>query len=243
MMESHEILNKAYSYLFYSASVFTLIASALSGNAYLIAATAVLLLLAAIYLNSGHIVNNLLIRHSSIIEIYNGYKASNSYDSAVKKVGNGYLSISAAVLILEKANEAGQEAMKNLIEGLHEPFRFGIALKEADKKRLVEELEVKRKMKEILLSRTDTRQYAKANELRREIGILDSDIENIRKGGKALDVIISISSFSRSESESEAAIESADSLRRVVDAFSAAFSIEYRILNGEKLLDFLEANP
>ena len=241
-MESYEILNRTYSYIFYGGAALTLAGSAISGNAYLMAAAAVLLLLAAVYLNSGHIVNNLLIKRSAIVEAYNGYKASSTYDSAVKKMGSGYLGVSAAILLLEKSSEAGQMAMKNLIEGVHEPFKFTIMLKEADKRRIVEELEVKRRMKEILLARTDQKRYDRANELKREISVLESDIESINRSGKALDVIVGISSFSRSASEAEAAMESASSLRRVVDAFSAAFSIEYRILGGESLLDFLEAN-
>ncbi len=236
------MMNRLYSYLFYAVGVLCLVCAAFFSNLYLIALTSVLLLFSALYMNSGHIINNILIRRSNIIEIYNGYKLSNGLDSAVKKIGNEYFAVSVALLMIEKANGASHETIRSLVESIHEPFEFGILLKEADRKRLLEGIEVKRRMKEISLSRIDPKQQDKINALRREIDILGVEIENITKSGKALDVIVKLSSFAKSEVEAEASRESAASIRHIADAFSASLGMDYEILRGEELLGFLEVN-
>jgi hypothetical protein len=239
-MEQNETMNRIYSYLFYGIGILCIVCGIFFSDLYLIALTSILLLVSAVYMNSGHIVNNFLIRRSSIIEIYNGYRLSSNLDSAVKKVGNGYYALSVAIIIIEKTSNAGQEIIKNLVESIHEPFEFAILLREADRKRIIEGLEVKRRMKEIALSRTDSKLHDKINGLKREIDILGLEIENIRKSGKALEVVVKLSSFARSEVEVEAAREASSSIRHIADAFSASLGVGYELLKGEELLDSLE---
>lgn len=241
-MEEHDAINRAYSYLFYAAAVLCLACGAFLSNAYLVLSTSVLLLLSAVYLNSGHILNNVLIRRSSVIEVYNGYRLSEGLDSAVKKVGGSYQARSIAVLIAEKAGGASHEAIRNLVESIHEPFEFGIMLREADRKRIMEGLETRRRMKEISISRMDQKKQDRMNALKREIDILDSEIENVRKGGKALEVVMKLGALASSESRAEAARESSASIRHIADAFSASLGLGYEILKGEELLAFIEAH-
>lgn len=241
-MEEHELKNKIYSYLFYGSGILTLAAAIFLANPYLIAFTSVLLLLSSVYLNSGHIVNNLLLKQSSIIEIYNGYKLSNGLDSVVKRVGDEFYAVSIALLNSDKSISTNTDAIRNLIESLHESFEFSILIREADKKRLVENLDVKRRMKEILLSRLGSGNYDKINALKREIAVLDGELESIRKGGKALDVIIKLSSYSRSLSEGQASREASEVLKRIAEAFSGSLSLDYRVLQGEELLNFVEVH-
>lgn len=241
-MQENEIVNKIYSYIFYALGVLSLICGVFLSNVYLIALTGILLLFSAVYFNSGHIVNNILIRRSNVIEIYNEYRLSTSLDSVVKKAGNEYRAVSIALLIIGKANNATHDVIEGLMEGIHEPFEFGILLREADRKRMIEALEVKRRMKEIVLSRLEPKHQDRINGLRREIDILSTEIQSIRKGGKALDVIVKLSSFGSAENEVEASREAANSIKHIADSFSAALGVEYELLKGEELLDFLEVS-
>ena len=70
-MEEINRLNKLYSYAFYSLALLVLIASAIANSGYALI-SAILLLLSAIYLNSGHMINNMLIKRSKVIMIKNG---------------------------------------------------------------------------------------------------------------------------------------------------------------------------
>lgn len=240
-MEENEILNRIYSYVFYTLGVLCVVLAAFFSNLYLIAVTSILLLLSAIYLNSGHIVNNILIKRSNIVEIYNHYKLSSELDSAVKKIGNGHHALSIAFFRIEKPNNASNDAIKALLETLHESFEFGILVKEADKEKMIETLDTKRRMKEITLSRIDSKHQDKINALKREIDILAAEIQNIRKSGKALEVLAKIISFGNSENEAEAAREASKNIKRIADSFSAALGVDYKIIKGEELLNVLEA--
>lgn len=239
-MEEQDTLNKVYSYLFYGTAVLCLVAAALLSDAYLVLATAILLLASAAYLNSGHIINNLLVRHSAIVEVYNGCRLSERLDSVVRKVGDAYVSESFAVLRQERPVSAGHEAMRNLLESIREPFTFSVSLREMDRGRMVEGLETRRRMKEIALSRMAQGRRDRANALRREIDILNADMESIREGGKALEVLMHLSTQSSSHDPRDAARESSSSIRKVADAFSAALGVDYEVLSGEELLGFVE---
>ncbi len=241
-MEELEAMNRVYSYLFYAAGVLCLIVGAFFSNVYLILFTSLLLLLSAVYLNSGHILNNLFIRRSGIIEVYNGYRLNENLESAVKKLGERYVSRSVSLLRPGKDTAAGPDTIGRLIESIHEPFEYSILLEEADRKRILEGLETKRRMKEIALSRLDQKKQDSVNAVRREIDIVSTELENIRKGGKALEVVMKLCASAESENEAQAARESSSGIRHVSDAFSASLGLDYRILRGEELLGFFEAH-
>ncbi len=241
-MEQNEIMNRIYSYLFYALGTLCVVCAALLSSAYLAALASLVVLISAVYLNSGHIVNNLLVKRSNIIEIYNGFRLDNNLESAVKRIGDEYRAVSIALLNPGKVDTAMHDAIKALIESVHEPFEFSIMLKEADGKKMIESLDTKRRMKEILLARLDSGKQDRINALKREIDILGTEIQNVRKGGKALDVILKLCAFGSSVNGTGAARESSAGIKRVADAFSSALGMDYEILRGEELLNFIEAN-
>lgn len=239
-MEEYELRNRLYSYLFYSASVVSLIISIFSYNLLFIALNSMLLLLSSVYLNSGHIINNILIKRSKIIEIYNGYSLSDDLVSVFKKVGKLFYSTSIALLFVEKNFDIKQGAVRTLLENIREPFEFSIVMREIDKKRMIESLEIRRNMKEINLRKLDQKLYDKINNLQREIDILDQEIKNIRTSGKAFDILLVLKVTVKSDNEFEAERGSIKNLEHVADIFSSSMNVNYCILKGEELLAFLE---
>lgn len=233
-----EAENKQYSYALYSLSAVVAIASLISGNAYFAVLSAILLLLSAVYFNSGHIVNNFLIKHNMVIETYNGYRLSEGLSAAVKRIGNEYFAVSCSVITNPSEGHDG-EHIAALIRNADCPFEFSIGLKSVDSGRLLDKLEERRRLKEIQIARGDQKKYDKVNELRRELALIESEMRSVRDG-KMLAIAVRLKTFGRSVSEFEAAREAAKNAERIASAFSNALGFEHEILKGEKLLELLE---
>jgi hypothetical protein len=232
-MEEINKLNALYSYAFYAAAVAVLLVSAIAGSAYA-AFSAILLLLAAVYLNSGHMLNNLLIKRSKFIMIKNGYRLGRNLSSAVKKEGEAYTGVSIAELMVGKAVDNGM--FGNIIDNIKDPFEFSVSIRETEKRRLVESLETKKRVKEIALSRIDPKMYNKINQVKKEIEIIEKEMANILGGSKSLEVSIRLKAIKSSSDRVEAELEPTKSIIRIANAFCTNLGLEYRILSGEELL-------
>ncbi len=237
-MKENELFNKLLFYVLYITSIIFLLITILSGSFYLILISSILLLFSLIYLHSGHIINNYLIKKSKIIEITNNYTLSSSLTSVFKRKGSEYIGVSIAEIKQYGQSNISSDSMKSLIEAIHEPFEFSIYSYELNKEKLLEPLETKKKMKEILLTKIKENKSDKINLVKREIEILESEIESIRSSGKSFDVSILIKSFSTSNNEGDASTQSFKTLQRIADTFSAALKLEYEIIRGERLLEF-----
>ncbi|MGC8479384.1 MAG: hypothetical protein ACP5M9_01815 [Candidatus Micrarchaeia archaeon] len=239
-MDESDLNKKLYFYGLYATSIIFLLISLFTGYLYIIIISSLFLLLSILYLHSGHIINNLLIKKSMIIEIANNYVLSQNLLSVVKKDNDFYKGVSVASIRQNGQANISSESIKSLIESIHEPFEFSIFCSEIDKKRIIEPLETKKKMKEIQLTKIKDGKYDKISALRREIDIITGEIENIRLSGKAYDVLLLIKAFGSSDSESEASSQSLKTLYRVADSFSAALKLDYEVLSGETLLSLFK---
>lgn len=239
-MEEHIIKDKLYSYLFYVMAVVIFVASVLFHNLYGLVIVAFIVFVAAVYFKSGHIINNLLIKRSKLIEVYNGYSLMKDLSAAVKRVGNSYLGVSIAVLNITRELEGRTEQFKQVLESTKEPFEFCIGLIEIDRTRLLDSLQAKRRMKEIALTRIPQKSYDKANKVKREMEMIENEIRNVQGSGKSFEVSLKLKSTAISRDEAEAGREAAENLVKVANTFSTSFGLEYEILKGEDLLDAVE---
>ncbi len=240
-MEEDDIANRLYAYLFYAAAVVCILLSIASYNIIFVACALLLMLFSSLYLNSGHILNNLLIKRSAVIEVYNGYAVNERLPSAVKKVGTAYLSISLAVLQLGSSSSIDGKVFRSMLENVREPFEFSIELAEAEKGKILETLEMKRRMKEIELTRADRRRYERINSITREIELINSEIAGLGPG-KTYRMLLRLKTSARSADRGEAALESSRGIEHIAGSFASAFGLSYRILSGEELLGFIEAH-
>ena len=236
-MLENEFGNRIYSYLFYALAAVLLLASAFSHNAYLLMAAILLLLASAVYMHSGHLLNNFLIGRGKVIEVYNWYKLSENLSSASKRVGNAYFSVSCAVLKRVSGDRNGEQIC-SIVSNTDFPFEFSIGMRSVDKEKLLDDLETKRRLKEIEISRLDPKKYDKANCLRRELGVIEGDIRNIR-GQKPLAMAIRLKTFASSRDEADATAESSQNLERIASAFASSLGFEHETLKGERLLEEL----
>ena len=242
MMEEKELLNKAYSYLFYVTAVLIFIASIFFFSLPGIIISAVLLLLAAVYYSSGHIINNLLIKRSNVIEIYNGYSLSSDLLAASRRIGSSHMGIAISSLTLSKSSPDGRDSIKSILDNLEEPFEFCIDAKQVDKKAVLDALETKRRMKEIAISKINSRSYDKLSEAKRELNVFDGEIESIRDSGRSFQLAIKLKARAIASNESEACSAAYRNLEKVSASFSSVLGLEYEVLKGEALLDALEGS-
>src|SRR5579864_7325799 len=121
-MDEISLYNKAYFWLFYALSALLALLSIISYNVYLIILSSSMLLAAALYMHSGHIINNLIIKKSKVIEINNGYKLSQNLVSASRRSSGHYDSVAVAMLRTRAGFIYNAEKLKELLESVKEPF-------------------------------------------------------------------------------------------------------------------------
>lgn len=238
-MDEISLYNKLYFWLFYALAAALALLSIASYSVYLVILSLLMLLLAALCLHCGHIINNLVIKKSKIIEISNGYKLSQNLVSASKRSSGYYDSVAVAILRPRVGFNYNSEKMKELLESVKEPLEFSISINEIDRKRISDSLETKRRMKEIAISRLKPNSYDKINNIRRQIEIIDGEIANIIGAGKSFDVSIKLKTFYRSESEYDAELTAAKNIESLANKFSASIGVDYEIMRGESLFDFI----
>ncbi len=241
-MEEQEIFNRIYSYAFYSIALGSFVLSLFSYSIVLVFISIIMLIFSAITYHSGHILNNILIKRSNIIEIYNGFTVCNDGFSLYKKVGNKYLGISIATFKPKDDGRISDEVYRSLISNVHEPFCLSVCINEINKKRLTEPLEVKRQMKEIEYRRTSSKVSDKRNEIKRELELIDEELENLNSSKKSLEIVISLKTFVYSSNWRNSARESLYNLKNISSILSTEARLDCEILRGEELLSFVEVS-
>lgn len=223
-------------YLFYSTSVVFFALGAIIYSPVLAVFSLVFLLTASIYFNSGHLLNNLLIRRSRIIEIINGYSLGPDLKSIVKGSGNDYEGVAAAIVKQKSDSTLSEATFNKIVENFSDNFEFSIRLKEVDKKHITEELETKKKMKEISISRIDISKGSRLNQQRKELELINNELQNISNSKKALEVDMRIRTFSHSDDEINVGIKAYRDLEKLISIISSTTNLECEILSGERLL-------
>ncbi|MHB1829804.1 MAG: hypothetical protein ACYCO0_00220 [Candidatus Micrarchaeaceae archaeon] len=235
-MLSNKETNKTLFYFVYAMSIAIFMVSLMSANGAILIISSIILLSSVILLHSGHIINNILIKKSKIIEISGNYRLSQNLSSISKNENGLFKSISIALISPRQNSPIKGDSVRDLIDSLTEQFEFSIELLEVDKTKILENLKTKLRMKEIALSRADGSAYDKTNALRRQIDLINGDISSLVSVGKSFQFAIKLMSICVSESQSEAESSSSKNIEIIANKFSAALGIDHEILSGERLL-------
>ena len=235
-MDDAYLAEKLYSYLFYAAAVLALLSGIFSYNPYLILACALLLLVSAVYLHSGKAVNTFLLRHRLVIEIVNSFRLSRDGMALVKRHEGSYYGMAIARLGIRETTNKSADAIASILDSIRMPFKYSVDVKEADSEKILDNLTARRRIKEIRLSRIDSKSYDKRRSLEREIEVLSKEIAEIRTSGKALELSIKLQTSCLESSEAGAASEALRSLNSICTIFSTTLGLDYEILSGERLL-------
>jgi len=231
--------DRTYSYAIFAFAVLALISAALMGSPLLIVLAIVLSLLSVIYLHSGHIINNIILGRSGIVEVSGGYSLHESMASAVRKYGQYYKGISVAELKIDSAASYSSSQFAGIIEKSGVPFTFTIGIRNIDRKTFTEALETKRRMKELAISNTPSDSYDKLNRLKRELSMIEGELKRVNDGSKPIEAFAYVSSSAVEKSSSEAANASLRQLEEVVSLFKASLGVNCSISKGEELMRLL----
>jgi hypothetical protein len=235
-MADEQFGRKIYSYVFYVFAIIIFFTCLLLNHTWLVLISSVLLLLAALYFNSGHIINNILIRKSKIIEVAGAFKLSTETKSVFRKLGSKYASYSVAILSYDRGYNFSQEAFASFIMSIDEPFEFSIALEQLDTRKLMENIETKIRMKELSLKKIGPAKYDQISRIKRDIEILNNELGRLRDNNKNFNLIMRLKSYAESYSGLEAARASIRNLEKLCVSFSSSLGVGYRIVEGEELL-------
>ena len=123
--------NKNIFYMAYALSGAIFIAALIFSNTLILIAASSMLLLAALSLHSGHIINNILIKRSNIVMVSGNYRISQNLNSISRREGESFRSISIALLKPRSGSEVKSNSLKDLLDSLNEHFEFSVELAEA----------------------------------------------------------------------------------------------------------------
>ena len=238
-MISERSLSAIYPYLAYALAAILFLISVFTLNPYAVALVSILMLASIVYLNSGHIINSLLIKNLGIIEIKNEYKLGKNLLSATKKSEGQYISFSLAALQITKKPSEPYRIMEEMLEKVRIPFEFSIGLRAIDGKEVTEKLETARRMKEISLSQVESTDYKRINKIKRELNVIENDLSLVTGGDSPFEVLMRLKTSAVSESEGEALRQSARQIEYLCGIFSSSLNLKYDIIRGEELLEQL----
>lgn len=227
---------KVFAYSFYAISILSIIISLAFGGAVLALLAAIFSFLSVLYLYSGKIINNIIIKNTHALVVARDYQLGGNLYSAFRRKGNVFESVSVAVLVINSPLSNQSFAFEQLLSRVKVPFEYSIEMKEFNRKRLVEDLETKLHMKEIELANAESSKPKEVNRIKREIGVIEDEIKALSSGSTPFDVKFKIRCRYESSSLLDAVSTSQKNAEYVATLFSNIFNAGYILLKGEELL-------
>ncbi len=224
-------------------SAVTSIASIMTLNLFLIAFTAILVLISVILYKLWYVIDALVFRHTNLIEIFNGYELSGDRLSAIRRINEAVSSTTAAVLEANSTTEIDRSKIENIIAHINYPFKFVMQVERLNVNKITDKLETSRSLKEIELSRIDqsnNKKTLQANQLKRELEQIQHDINAIKVGETPVKLIYYIMTSSLSETIYDAEERAKSQIRELSSQFDALLKSKSKIVTGNELITLLQ---
>lgn len=202
----------------------------------------ILMLSISIFVYKGwYILEDLIFKHSNIIELLGGYELSGNRFTAIRKTGNVFISTTAAAIDTSHIGEMDREKLENLIKNTNKPFKLVMYVQKLNTSKMFNELKTKQYMKEKEIERASRSKYneGKVNHLKREIIQIENDVNEITSGKIPLKLAYYIVASSYSESMFTAQENAIFSIKEISNAFNGILNSEVRLLEGEELAELL----
>lgn len=233
--------------LFYTMAIVccaALVVSFITFNPYLIAFTSLITVIFAVIFKGWDIIEALIFKHTNIVQVFDGFELSNGRLTATVRESGIYTSVSAAELRPASDSNMDREKLEKLIGSIGFPFRLSLYVRRFKADKLIEKLQVKRRMKEIELSRIRNqksgRGLLKANRLKEEISYLNHELSRIKSGGVPLELRYYVVTASSSDMKYKAEEESLSNLKEVLSGLNAVLGTESIVLSGADLLAMIK---
>ncbi len=221
-------------------NIFLFVISILTFNPIAISISAICLLILFIMLKFWDYINALFIKHSNFITLFNGYELAVDKSVAITKFNDIYHSIAIGYFIFEKDVEFDRDSLESIIKSNNIPFRFIINVEYINQERVLNNLETKKRFKEIQISNIyKKKNLAKIDLIKRDIEVLSHDIKSI-SAGKPIKLVYYIFTYGDSENKFNAQSTAMRNLNSISSSFSSAFKCSFRYLQGQDLIKFLK---
>ena len=229
-------------YLLLCLSAITLAASIATLNLIFIVATALLLIVAVSVFKLWYIIDSLVFKHTNLIEIFNGYELSGDRNCAIRRKDGRISATTASVFTVEKGGEPERAQVENLIANFSYPFKFVMQVERLNVEKVLDELQTKRNMKEIELSRIGQKQenVPRINHVKREIEQFEHDIAAISGGNAPLRLAYYAMTCAAAETTYDAEERAKSRMRELSSQFDALLKSRSRVVKGSDLLELLK---
>lgn len=219
------------------------VASLLSLNVILIALSLSSLLVLIVMHKLWYIIESVIFRHTSIIQVIGTQQLSGDRTAATREVKGGVVATAVALLEGDAKECVDREKIEGIIMHANYPFKFVLNVEKVNTNRLLDRLQTKRSMKEIELAKVSKNgreaNSAKAGLLRREIEQIECDIKSM-SSGMPVKLARYIATSAKSESGFAAEEHAKSQIRELASEFGALLNSNPQILTGNELLDVLE---
>ncbi len=228
-------------YLLLALSVITAIASILTFNIFVIVTTGILVLASVTVYKLWYIIDSVVFRRSNLIELFNGYELSKDRNSAIRRIDDKISSTTAALLNIDKEHALEKADIENIIAHISYPFKFVMQVEKLNVHKITDKLQTERSLKEIELSRLDNaRSSVRINQLKRELELLQHDINAIKTGDTPIKLTRYVLTTSVSDTFYDAEEKAKSQIRELSSQFDALLKSKSKIVTGNELVELLQ---
>lgn len=230
-------------YLVLALSVAAEITSILTLNPVAIAFTSSMLVSSVIILKLWYVIEASIFKHTNLIQVFGRFELSGDRISAIRRASGKISATTAVVLHVGGKAEVDKKKIENVISHISYPFKFMMQAERLDLEKLLDKLQTRRKMREIALSRVDhssAKNLPLINSIKREIEVLEHDIESISSGDVPLKVSYYIMTTGVSDSVFSAEESAKAQIRELASQFDAILASKSEQVRGSDLIGLLE---
>jgi hypothetical protein len=236
-------MSKYIIFLLIAVDVMASVASLLLFNVYLIILSVSASLLLFFLYKLWDVFESLVIKRTGIIQLVDDYELEGDRISAVRKKGEIYSAVSAAVLRDMPSKELDREGIERIIASSNAPFRFVLQVAKLNTGKIFDDLKTRRRMKEIELSRAGARKGDDPTKVvERELELIEGEIRAINMGAVPLKTSIYLMSFAESESKFASEERALSQVKALAGEFSAVLGAGFEVLNGAELISVMRSD-
>lgn len=238
------MMDKDYAaYCIIGASIGTLLVAVATFNIYIIAFAALVCLASLFLYRFGDIVEALVIKRTSVVQVLCGFELEGEREAAVRRTGRGFTATSAAVLEDAPTREISREGIERVIANSNAPFRLVVQVERLDMTKTLDSLKTRRRMREIELSKARIEERDGAPErgsvIERELELIEGEIREIGSGAMPLKATIYLITTAVAESRFGAVERATSQARELSGEFSAVLGATFGQVSGAALVRLL----
>ena len=230
-------------YILLLLSIILFFASIITLNIIVIIINMLLLLFSISFYYFNDIIEDILFKHTNIIEVFNGYELSGSRNTAVFRNNGRVGALAAALINTDNIDELDKVKLEHLIGSINYPFKLVMHVENIDIKKIIEKLQTKKSMREIELSRidaNDAKNAVRANKIKKEIENIEHDIKNISSGEVPIKISYYVITTAVSDTLLEASEHATMQIKEITAKLDALLSSHSKVLAGNELLALLK---